>query len=284
MLLEACRAVGGDPEHVLYAAAGTEYGHLASLVHDDLIDRDELRRGKKTIWREYGSDYAILTGDLFIFQAYLCLAQCRHTVAAERVVRVLEVLSRSSIDLCIGQALEERMIGNCDITSDAYIEMVRGKTGSLFRAAVESGAILGGGDDKAVDAIRVYGESLGIAFQIVDDLLPYTSREAVMLKPVTSDVQNRRVTLPIIYALELADAADRRTLLAIFDGHAEGMSPKAAHATVQFILRRSGALVRADREVKRLYTLAIDQLADLPNNNGRESLRQIARFAVRRDK
>ena len=151
MLLEACRAVGGDPEEVLSAAAGTEYGHLASLVHDDIVDRDEFRRGKPSVWHKYGSDLAILTGDLFIFEAFHALSLCRHTsIAAERIVRVLEVLSTACIELCLGQAAEERFIKNCTAHSGDYIEMIRLKTGSLFRASLESGAILGGGTEEQI--------------------------------------------------------------------------------------------------------------------------------------
>jgi geranylgeranyl diphosphate synthase type I len=281
MLLEACRAVGGDPEQVLYAAAGTEYGHLASLVHDDLMDQDEMRRGKQAIWRAYGSDYAILTGDLFIFQAYLCLAHCRHTVSAERVVRVLEVLSQASIDLCIGQSLEAQMVGDCATRVEAYLEMVRGKTGSLFRATVESGAILGGGNDQQVAAIRCYGEALGIAFQIVDDMLCYTGRDTLLRKSTMSDVQNRRVTLPILYALESGSEADRQLLRQIF-GSERGGDIRQLHRTVIGILKRTGALARAEREAQRLYQEAINALSVLPPNSGRDTLRFLAQAAIRR--
>ena len=202
MLLEACRAVGGDPEEVLHAAAGTEYGHLASLVHDDIIDMDEIRRGKHSVWHAYGSDLAILTGDLFIFEAFHSLSLCRHTIAAERVARVLEVLSAACIELCLGQVAEMRFTKNCTARSEDYLEMIRLKTGSLFRASLESGAILGGGTEEQIKAVSIYGEKLGLAFQIVDDLLPYTSSEQVTGKPKTSDIKNHRVTLPILYALE----------------------------------------------------------------------------------
>ena len=284
MLLQACRAVGGDPEDILYAAAGTEYGHLASLVHDDLIDQDETRRGQPTIWRQYSPDSAILVGDLFIFETFHCLSLCRHHVPAERVARVLEVLSRSCIELCLGQAMETPFISNCAARSQDYIEMIRHKTGSLFRGALESGAILGGGTDEQVSALREYGESLGIAFQIVDDLLCYTGQDLVIRKSTLSDIRNHRVTLPIQYALENANREEQRMLHAVFAENTFDDNLSGAHAAVMAILQRTGALRRAEQEAARYQHQALACLACLPQNEGREYLEMAAHLVVRRER
>lgn len=283
MLLEACRAVGGNPEDILHAAAGTEYGHLASLVHDDLMDLDEIRRGQPAVWRQYNSDFAVLVGDLFIFETFHCLSLCRHRVPAERVVRVLEVISRACIELCLGQSLESPFIGNCSACSDDYIEMIRHKTGSLFRAALESGAILGGGTDEQVAALCEYGERLGIAFQIVDDLLCYRGQDQIIRKPTLSDIRNHRVTLPIQYALEDASAADRQTLREIFEKGQFDDDLIAARESVIAILQRTGASARTEREAERYQREALARLALLPQNEGRAYLEMIARLVVRRE-
>ncbi len=283
MLLEACRAVGGDPEDILHAAAGTEYGHLASLVHDDLMDLDETRRGQATVWRRYNPDYAVLVGDLFIFETFHCLSLCRHRVSAERVARVLEVISRACIELCLGQALETPFIKNCSACSDDYIEMIRHKTGSLFRAALESGAILGGATDDQVEALAEYGEYLGIAFQIVDDLLCYTGQDQVIRKPTLSDIRNHRVTLPIQYALENASEVERQVLREIFEEGLYDNDLMAARDMVISILQDTGARARAESEAARYQHEALMRLALLPQNEGREYLEMIAHLVVRRE-
>lgn len=283
MLLEACRAVGGDPDDVLFAAAGTEYGHLASLVHDDLMDLDEMRRGQRTVWREFSSDVAILTGDLFIFETFHSLSLCRHRVPAERIARVLEVISGACIELCLGQSMELPLIGNCAANSADYIEMIRHKTSSLFRAALQSGSILGGGSAEQVTALREYGDRLGIAFQIVDDLLCYTSQDHVMRKPTLSDIRNHRVTLPIQYALEDANEEDKEILRKVFEVGAFDTELIVARDTVSAILQRSGARARAEQEAVRYQQEALSYLAILPQNEGREYLEMIAHLAVRRE-
>jgi len=282
MLLEACRTVGGNPEHIMYAATGTEYGHLASLIHDDMIDQDELRRGQRTIWSKYGADYALLIGDLFIFEAYYCLARCRYTVPAERVARALEVLARACIDLCFGQALEAQLQGNDLICTEDYIKMVRSKTGSLFCTALESGAILGGGTEEQIAAIREYGENLGIAFQIVDDVLSYTSHDNLLRKPTISDTKNRRITLPVLYALETTDQVDRGTLQKIFVEAKVDGELAIIHGLVTAILHRSGAIHYAKQVALDFQRRALQCLTLLEDNPGRQCLDMIARIVVER--
>src|SRR5205814_1284749 len=120
-------------------------------------------------------------------------ARCRDTLPADRIVRTLEVVSQSCIELCLGQALESALSANCSATVEQYWRMVSGKSASLFRASCESGAILGGGADAQVAALRGFGAQLGLAYQVVDDLLAYTGADRSLGKSVTSDVRNRRV-------------------------------------------------------------------------------------------
>src|SRR5947207_5738660 len=132
LMLEACRVIGGQPDLLLSAATCVEYGHSASLIHDDMIDHDELRRGQSTVWKAYGDDAAILSGDLFIFAAIHSLSQCRHTIRGERVARAFEVLSLACLELCLGQACEAQLSGNCSVCSQQYLDMIHQKTAGLF--------------------------------------------------------------------------------------------------------------------------------------------------------
>src|SRR5262249_22633208 len=209
---------------------------------------------------------------------------CRYTIAAELVVRVLEVLSTACIDLCLGQAAEERFIKNCTARSEDYIEMIRLKTGSLFRASLESGAILGGGTEEQIKALSIYGEKLGIAFQIVDDLLPYISSEQVTGKPETSDIKNHRVTLPILYALENSGPTEQDILRAVFqDGNFNGDLVEA-HNQVTALLYSIGASARVEQTAFSLQQVAVEQLQHLPPGEGRNFLEAISRTLLKRKK
>lgn len=287
MLLDACQAVSGNPENIMYAAAATEFGHLASLVHDDIIDQDPMRRGAESIWGKFGTDIAIVSGDLFIFEAYYCLAMCRGQVPGDLIARALEVTSKGCIEMCLGQALEAELIGNCSATPDLYWAVVLGKTASLFRAACESGAILGGGTEQQVAALRRFGECAGLAYQVVDDVLSYTGDQGRLGKPAASDVRNRRVTLPVLYALQDATPADAEVLRSIFGSEpATGQSGRhnhCEHQLVTSVLERTGALTRAGNDAIRLHQQAISHVLELPPSQARDALTIISAEAVRRN-
>ena len=178
LLLESCGAVGGSIEQVIPAAIGSECGHIASLIHDDIIDGDELRRGRASVHNRFGAGDAILSGDMLIFHLFRCLSECyERDVPAPRVVAALRSTAGAGLDLCRGQSLEAEICGNLDCGIAAYIDVARLKTAAFFRGACETGAILGGGTPEQIAALASYGEQLGIAFQIHDDLLCYIGSE-----------------------------------------------------------------------------------------------------------
>ncbi|MGH2391015.1 MAG: polyprenyl synthetase family protein, partial [Chloroflexota bacterium] len=255
LLLDACRAAGGDPERVFPAAAGTEYGHMASLVHDDIIDGDAVRRGQESVHAKYSVPAAILTGDLLIFQTFLSYTQCHDRgISAERVLTAIRVLSLTCIEVCEGQALEAGIAGRLDTTEATYLEMIRLKTAGVWRASAEIGACLAGASDDIVASLRAYGENLGLAFQIVDDILCYDGMPDRLGKPARSDLCNGRITLPIIYALQSADPATRRHIATLFEsGRANA---EQGHTALVRILTITGALERARRAAERLVSSA----------------------------
>jgi geranylgeranyl diphosphate synthase type I len=285
-MLEACRAAGGDPELVLPAALGTEYGHVASLVHDDIIDGDAERRGQATLHVKYNVGAAILTGDLLIFNTFLNFAECEDRGAsAERVLAAIRTLSATCIEMCRGQALEAEIAGDLDITEETYLKMIRLKTASFCRAAARIGASLGGADDAAVDALARYGDQLGTAFQIVDDMLPYVSDGHTLGKSRHSDLLNHRVTLPIIYAIQDGGAGVRAQLQALFAAAPADAGEEAlAHRQVRRLLLSTRALHRA-RALAYRYTEGAKQALDqLPASPSRERLRGLADAFLARDR
>jgi geranylgeranyl diphosphate synthase type I len=283
LLVAACRAAGGDPERVFPAAAGTEYGHVASLVHDDIIDDDALRRGRQTVHLAFGVPAAILTGDLLIFETFLSYTQCADLgVAAADVLAAIRTLSTTCIEVCHGQALEQTSSGNLETDELGYLRIVRFKTASVCRAATRIGAQLSGAPSEVVDALGAYGEHLGIAFQIIDDVLAYDGHPDMVGKPLQSDLRNRRVTLPVIYALESGTPEVRQAVRTLFT--AEGLDPAEAHRRLAALLHGCGALDRA-RDLAHYYTgKAKQQLDHLLPSEGRESLRALADVFISRDR
>jgi geranylgeranyl diphosphate synthase, type I len=280
LMLEACRAGGGDPALALPAALGTEYGHVASLVHDDIIDGDAERRGQETLHTRFDLGSAILTGDLFIFHTFLNFTECQDAgVSPERVLAAIKLLSTTCIEMCQGQALEAQVVGNLDTTVEQYLEIIRLKTASFCRAAAHIGALLGGADEAAVEALGGYGQSLGMTFQIIDDILPYTGDELLVGKPKGSDIQNRRVTLPIIHALQSGREQARPQIEEIF---AHPGDPSEDHQRLCAILQRTRALERTRALAYRYTTTAKRHLDKLPASPSRERLRTLADSLIAR--
>jgi geranylgeranyl diphosphate synthase type I len=283
LMLEACRVIGGDPERVFPAAAGTEYGHIASLVHDDIIDGDHERRGRETLQVRYDREIALITGDFLIFQTFLSFTDCMSQGAStERVLAAIRTLSVTCIQMCQGQALEATTTGDLSTTEPTYLKVIRLKTASFCRAAARIGANLGGGDDQAIAALSSFGENLGMSFQIVDDVLSYAGEPQIVGKPLSSDIANQRMTLPIIYAIQSGGEAARAKIAELFrvDPHERA----ASYAQLVRLLASTDAIPRA-RAVARRYTAAATQQLDrLPYTPSRERLRALAATFLTRDR
>ncbi|SDS93447.1 polyprenyl synthetase family protein [Actinoplanes derwentensis] len=247
MTLHCAAAVGGDPEPVLPAALALEYVHVATLVHDDIIDNDDVRRGRASVPAAYGVPNAIIAGDQLIFDAFAAITGSQHAgLPAGGVVAAVSALAEAGAALCRGQSLESRLAGDLSVGVEPYLEVARLKTGALFRAACQVGAALGGADPATIGALADYGEQLGIAFQIRDDLLSYTEQPDLIGKSTTSDLSNGRATLPVLLAWA-ASSPDGRTALtgALRDG-------AASQAAVTLV----ADAVRATTALERSYALA----------------------------
>jgi geranylgeranyl pyrophosphate synthase len=282
LLLEVCRAVSGSADRAFFAATALEYLHLGTLIHDDIIDGDELRRGQASVWWQYDLDLALLSGDLCYFIAFQSLARDLKQTQTLQAARILEMFSTACIDLCFGQTLEEKLVANCAARYEDYLEIVRLKTSRLFRAALEIGTLLGGGNEQQVLALGQFAEHLGIAFQIIDDLLPFIGNRVILGKPVTSDIKNHRLTLPMLYALAATDADERQTFQAIFEQGRFDQRLDEAYSTLHLILERTGALKKSEQEALSHYQQAIPLLQVLPPGIGRDRLTLIASQIVQR--
>lgn len=282
LLLDSAMAVGGDLACVLPAAAGAEYGHVASLIHDDIIDGDTLRRGRPSVQHRYGISHAIVAGDALIFGLFACLAECRRTgVPDSRVAAAFEAVAHAGLDLCRGQSLEAELTENPRFDTDAYLTVARLKTASFFKGACQSGAILGGAPHEHVTALGIYGESLGIAFQIHDDLLAYTSNTQATGKPDTSDVKNGRLTLPVVLAYQRGSQRERRIVAESLRCHDD---PASALTRLLEVLIQTRAITAAADIARGYAERSMRSLGNLPASPSRDRLSCFAEAVINRDR
>ncbi len=274
VLLLAGRSYRYDLEALVTAAAGVELLHTASLVHDDTVDRAALRRGKPTLNSVLSSGAVILVGD-YLF------AQSAILAAATQNPRVVAVFAAALGDICDGQLREMFDAHRLDQTREEYERRIYGKTASLFAGAAEMGAILGGAGEADVQAMRAYGSSLGMAFQIVDDVLDLREGTQGLGKPAGQDLRQGTVTLPtMLYAAGLppgSPEADR--LRIVVAGELDGEDDiKRVVADI----RASGALGAAMAAARDFADRAKSHLGSVPDLETREMLEEIAELVLDR--
>ncbi|MFK3984767.1 polyprenyl synthetase family protein [Micromonospora sp. NPDC050397] len=278
LMLESAAAVGGRAEDVLPAALGLEYLHVATLVHDDIIDADETRRGRPSVPLVYGLPDALVAGDALIFTAFEAITECRAAGVSDAAIGAsVALLARAGNDLCRGQVLEAQLTGNPGIELESYLEMIRLKTGALFRAVCQIGAVLAGADPARCQQLARYGEQLGIAFQIRDDLLAYTTSAAAAGKSPTTDLANARTTLPVLLAYQAGTTAQRRRLV---EALGRRSADAAALADFRRLLDDTGALDRAPEHVAIHLRRARHHLSTLESSPSVAVLAGITHFAT----
>ncbi len=202
LVLLSCKAGGGDPMQAIPAAAAVELLHNFSLIHDDIEDRDELRRGRPTLWKQWGEAQAINAGDAMFAQAHIALQRCvERGVPSERVFHALQTFDAMCVHLTIGQHLDLSFEARTDVSAQEYMTMIEGKTAALTKACCEIGAIVAGASDTCVDAFGEFGRLLGLSFQLQDDVLGIWGDPSKTGKH-DSDLVHGKKTLPILYAAE----------------------------------------------------------------------------------
>src|ERR1043165_843257 len=204
-------AVGGDGSNhsSIRRATVMEFLHTATLVHDDVIDKAETRRNRPSINSEFGNQTAVLMGDWLYMSAF-------ETSLAERSLPILDILTAVTRKMTEGELLQLTLLGRTDVTEEQYFDVIARKTAYLFSACCEIGALLGGATSKQQSAMRDYGMNVGVAFQLIDDLLDFTSSEDVLGKPAGADLIEGKVSLPLIFLLQCCPElrADIQTVIA----------------------------------------------------------------------
>jgi len=259
--------LGADrPEPMLHMATGVELLHTASLVHDDVVDESDRRRGEQTLFTRVGNALAVLVGD-YLF------AQSAQRCVATGDVRVIGLFASTLGSMCQGQ-IEEASRGNnpeLSVTRDDYLQTIWGKTASLFVLACEGAAILAGLTEVQIRAMRRYGDRLGLAFQMVDDVLDFTGDEARLGKPVGNDLRQGTITLPVICLREAMPNGDFRAAFDAYDVPA-----------LLTLVNESGAAARAREEAERMLAEAREALQAVPPSAARDALERLTYFVVER--
>ncbi|WP_297983432.1 short chain isoprenyl diphosphate synthase IdsA [uncultured Methanobrevibacter sp.] len=216
LTLISAEAVGGNKEDALKTAAAIELIHTFSLIHDDIMDDDDMRRGMPSVHKVWDEPLAILAGDTLFSKAFeMVILSKDDNAEPEHVANALATVADACVKICEGQASDMSFEGNFDVTEEEYSKMIYKKTGALIAAATKAGAIMGGADEETVTALYEYGRMIGIAFQIQDDYLDVISDEADLGKPVGSDIAKGKMTLMVVKALAESEGEDNERLLEI---------------------------------------------------------------------
>lgn len=266
----AAGAAGYQGERHIKLAAVIEFIHTSTLLHDDVVDESDLRRGRKTANALWGNAASVLVGDFLYSRSFQLMVELDD-------MRIMRILADTTNTIAEGEVLQLLNIGNADVDEAAYLTVIERKTAVLFAAATELGGLLGGLPEPQVKALRRYGMELGYAFQIADDLLDYVSDSGTLGKNIGDDLAEGKPTLPLIYALQRVDPEHARQLRhAIEHGGLDSLDRIIA------TIRDSGALERTRQRALGHAQAAHEALAVLPPSAHRDALAALADYSVQR--
>lgn len=267
--LLTARMLGGEPERAVALAASIEMLHTATLVHDDLIDGSLLRRGMPTLNAQWSPAATVLTGD-FLF------ARAAELASQTDSVRVMSVFARTLMIIVNGE-INQMFIGRGQASREDYYQRIYAKTASLFAVAAEAAAMLSHADEPVIEALRRFGREVGMAFQIMDDILDFVADESKLGKPVGSDLRVGLFTLPTLCYMD--KHPHDRDVAALLNGRSG--DGETVERVVQNV-RASGAVQEAHAEARAYITRAQSELAAMPDNLYRRALADLAEYFVSR--
>ena len=272
LTLAAARLLGYEGSHHHLLAATVEFIHTATLLHDDVVDESRQRRGRPTANLLWDNKSSVLVGDYLFARSFQLMTETGS-------MRVMEILSNAAATIAEGEVLQLTAAQDLATTEDIYLQVVRGKTAALFSAATEVGGVIAGGTPAQVGALYDYGDALGIAFQIVDDILDYSGATETIGKNTGDDFRERKLTLPVIKAVARADADERafwdRTI-------ARGDQRDGDLDQALALLARHGAIEAARADALGWAARARTALEALPEGELRCLLSELADFVVAR--
>ena len=270
VVLLAARACACKSSQYIDLAAVIEFIHTATLLHDDVVDGSDLRRGKETANAHWGNEAAVLVGDFVYSRAF-------EMMVAIGDMRVMDVMSHTTNKIAEGEVLQLINCGNPDTTEAEYLEVIQRKTAQLFQAGTRIGAIISGASDEVIEGMAQYGQHLGIAYQLVDDLLDYSDSSQDIGKNVGDDLAEGKPTLPLINAMQNGSPEQVQLLReAIKNGQRERIE------LVKKTIHNTGSMDYTANLARKHASLAEDALANIPNSSFRGALIDLVHFCVSR--
>lgn len=274
-LLVLCSKLFGyqGKEHILLSAV-IETIHTASIIHDDIIDKSTMRRGKKSVHAKWGPNITVLLGDyLYIKSIGLALKS--------KFNQIIGILADISARMIEGELIEYYMSGNLEMSEQDYLDIVSKKTASLFSGSCQIGGIIGNASKKEELSLAEYGTNLGMSFQIIDDLLDYTGNEKDLGKPILSDLKEGRITLPLVYTMNNDGKVNRRRIKDILSNR---NLEQESQEEILNILKSNGALDYTYEKAKEFSEESKEVISQLPKSIHREALSLFSDFILTRRK
>jgi len=272
LTLAAAHLCGYDGPYHVHLAATVEFIHTATLLHDDVVDESAQRRGRPTANLLWDNKSSVLVGDYLFARSFQLMTETNN-------MRVLAILSNASATIAEGEVLQLTAAQNLATDEGIYLKVVRGKTAALFSAATEVGGVIAGAPAEQVQALFDYGDALGIAFQIVDDLLDYQGDTGVTGKNVGDDFRERKLTLPVIKAIAKADAEEHAFWTRTIE---KGRQQDGDLDHALALLRKHDTLSQTQADAVAWANSAKETLNALPDHDMREMLRDLADYVVAR--
>ena len=278
LLLLSAKALDSDSDARIRMGAVVEMLHTATLVHDDIIDEASTRRGRPSSNTTWGNAKCVLAGDWLYMQAF-------QTALAERNFRILDLLISLTQQMVEGELLQMEKLGHL-INEEEYFDLIYRKTACLFKVSMQLGAVIANpdlrdGERPFEDTLGEYGRNLGLAFQIVDDMLDLTANDDILGKPAASDLREGKATLAVIHALERGTGADREAIRTVL---ADRSFARVAHADILEILLRHGSLAYAMDTACAYAEAARQSIGDLPDSEFKRALLWVPGFVTSRDR
>ncbi|MCQ8102746.1 polyprenyl synthetase family protein [Methylomonas sp. SURF-2] len=271
LLLLAAKALGKVNDHHLILAAVIEFIHTATLLHDDVVDESELRRGKESANAVWGNAASVLVGDYLYSSAFEMMVRTNN-------MRVMDILSKTTTAIAEGEVLQLLNCNNPDTSEQKYLDVIARKTAILFSTATRLAAVISDAGPEVEGALAIYGQQLGVAFQLIDDALDYTASTADLGKNLGDDLAEGKPTLPLIYAIEHGTPAQAKVII---DAIRQGS--RDAFNEVYAVVKATNAIEYTEQCADSAAEKAIAALHCLPNSAYKTALEQLARFSVQRD-
>ncbi|MGE5327184.1 MAG: polyprenyl synthetase family protein [Deltaproteobacteria bacterium] len=273
LVLLASKMCGYQGYPVIRLSAVVELIHTATLVHDDIIDGAETRRGRPSANHRWGNHMSVLAGDWLYMQAF-------NVALAERNFKILDLLIGVTQVMVEGELLQLTHLHKTDVTEDDYLELADRKTAMLFSTCLRLGAVLAGRSEEEEMKLGSYGTNLGMAFQLIDDILDFTSSEEVLGKPVGSDLREGKITLPLIFLLKRCAPAEAAKISRVLS---EGSYQSVPLSEIMDLFERHGSLNAAREKARHFADTAKSCLDIFPESQYKDALRSLADYIVERE-